>query len=161
MGRSFYDPAWLPAGTLLKERYEICDVLDQIGDRIIYEGKDRILRIEVIIQEFYPVELVYRFGENLRIDAYKGRTEKLCIRRERFCKEAKVLERFKKLDGLVTPIDFFEANNTAYTIMRHLGETITLGKLSKIMREYKMIDVIVLLECLLPVMNGIALQEES
>ena len=40
--------------------------------------------------------------------------------------------------------------------MRHLGETITLGKLSKIMREYKMIDVIVLLECLLPVMNGIA-----
>ena len=141
---------------MLKERYEICDVLDQIGDRIIYEGKDKILGRDVVIQEFYPVELVYRFGENLRIDAYKGRTEKLCIRRERFCKEAKVLERFKKLDGLVTPIDFFEANNTAYTIMRHLGETITLGKLSKIMREYKMIDVIVLLECLLPVMNGIA-----
>ena len=156
MGRSFYDPDWLPAGNLLKERYEICDVLDQIGDRIIYEGKDKILGRDVVIQEFYPVELVYRFGENLRIDAYKGRTEKLCIRRERFCKEAKVLERFKKLDGLVTPIDFFEANNTAYTIMRHLGETITLGKLSKIMREYKMIDVIVLLECLLPVMNGIA-----
>ena len=102
MGRSFYDPAWLPAGTLLKERYEICDVLDQIGDRIIYEGKDKILGRDVVIQEFYPVELVYRFGENLRIDAYKGRTEKLCIRRERFCKEAKVLERFKKLDGLVT-----------------------------------------------------------
>ena len=34
----------------------------------------------MVIQEFYPVELVYRFGENLRIDAYKGRTEKLCIR---------------------------------------------------------------------------------
>ena len=156
MEKTFYSSDYLPERTLLKERYEICNELNQTGDRIIYEGKDRILRIEVIIQEFYPVELVYRFGENLRIDAYKGRTEKLCIRRERFCKEAKVLERFKKLDGLVTPIDFFEANNTAYTIMRHLGETITLGKLSKIMREYKMIDVIVLLECLLPVMNGIA-----
>ena len=40
--------------------------------------------------------------------------------------------------------------------MRHLGETITLGKLSKVTREYKMIDVIVLLECLLPVMNASA-----
>ena len=50
MGRSFYDPAWLPAGTLLKERYEICDVLDQIGDRIIYEGKDKILGRDVVIQ---------------------------------------------------------------------------------------------------------------
>ena len=156
MGRSFYDPAWLPAGTLLKERYEICDVLDQIGDRIIYEGKDKILGRDVVIQEFYPAALVHRY-ERLRVDILDRKyEEKFYIRRESFLKEAELLEKFSQVDGLVTPIDFFEANNTAYTIMRHLGETITLGKLSKIMREYKMIDVIVLLECLLPVMNGIA-----
>ena len=81
MGRSFYDPAWLPAGTLLKERYEICDVLDQIGDRIIYEGKDKILGRDVVIQEFYPVELVYRFVEILIIVAYIWLSDKLFIRR--------------------------------------------------------------------------------
>ena len=60
MEKTFYSSDYLPERTLLKERYEICNELNQTGDRIIYEGKDRILRIEVIIQEFYPVELVYR-----------------------------------------------------------------------------------------------------
>ena len=156
MEKTFYSSDYLPERTLLKERYEICNELNQTGDRIIYEGKDRILRIEVIIQEFYPAALVHRY-ERLRVDILDRKyEEKFYIRRESFLKGAELLEKFSQVDGLVTPIDFFEANNTAYTIMRHLGETITLGKLSKIMREYKMIDVIVLLECLLPVMNGIA-----
>ena len=156
MEKTFYSSDYLPERTLLKERYEICDVLDQIGDRIIYEGKDKILGRDVVIQEFYPAALVHRY-ERLRVDILDRKyEEKFYIRRESFLKEAELLEKFSQVDGLVTPIDFFEANNTAYTIMRHLGETITLGKLSKIMREYKMIDVIVLLECLLPVMNGIA-----
>ena len=156
MEKTFYSSDYLPERTLLKERYEICNELNQTGDRIIYEGKDRILRIDVVIQEFYPAALVHRY-ERLRVDILDRKyEEKFYIRRESFLKEAELLEKFSQVDGLVTPIDFFEANNTAYTIMRHLGETITLGKLSKIMREYKMIDVIVLLECLLPVMNGIA-----
>ena len=60
MEKTFYSSDYLPERTLLKERYEICNELNQTGDRIIYEGKDRILRIEVIIQEFYPAALVHR-----------------------------------------------------------------------------------------------------
>ena len=156
MGRSFYDPAWLPAGTLLKERYEICDVLDQIGDRIIYEGKDKILGRDVVIQEFYPAALVHRY-ERLRVDILDRKyEEKFYIRRESFLKEAELLEKFSQVDGLVTPIDFFEANNTVYIIMKQLGEIITLKEFQKTVGSTEQFEVLKFLQCLLPVMNGIA-----
>lgn len=150
MYKTLYSSDWLPKGTLLKRRYEIYNELNQTGDRIIYAGKDKILGIEVIIKEFYPATLVRR-DEKLRISTVDRKcTEEFGIRREHFRQEAEILEKFKQLDGIVTPIDFFEANNTVYIIMKQLGEIITLKELQK------KFEVLELLQCLLPVMNGIA-----
>jgi len=154
--KTFYSSDYLPERTLLKERYEICNELNQTGDRIIYEGKDRILRIEVIIQEFYPAALVHRY-ERLRVDILDRKyEEKFYIRRESFLKEAELLEKFSQVDGLVTPIDFFEANNTVYIIMKQLGEIITLKEFQKTVGSTEQFEVLKFLQCLLPVMNGIA-----
>ena len=156
MEKTFYSSDYLPERTLLKERYEICNELNQTGDRIIYEGKDRILRIEVIIQEFYPAALVHRY-ERLRVDILDRKyEEKFYIRRESFLKEAELLEKFSQVDGLVTPIDFFEANNTVYIIMKQLGEIITLKEFQKTVGSTEQFEVLKFLQCLLPVMNGIA-----
>ena len=156
MEKTFYSSDYLPERTLLKERYEICNELNQTGDRIIYEGKDRILRIEVIIQEFYPAALVHR-SERLRVDILDRKyEEKFYIRRESFLKEAELLEKFSQVDGLVTPIDFFEANNTVYIIMKQLGEIITLKEFQKTVGSTEQFEVLKFLQCLLPVMNGIA-----
>ena len=156
MEKTFYSSDYLPERTLLKERYEICNELNQTGDRIIYEGKDRILRIEVIIQEFYPAALVHRY-ERLRVDILDRKyEEKFYIRRESFLKEAELLEKFSQVDGLVTPIDFFEAYNTVYIIMKQLGEIITLKEFQKTVGSTEQFEVLKFLQCLLPVMNGIA-----
>ena len=156
MEKTFYSSDYLPERTLLKERYEICNELNQTGDRIIYEGKDRILRIEVIIQEFYPAALVHRY-ERLRVDILDRKyEEKFYIRRESFLKGAELLEKFSQVDGLVTPIDFFEANNTVYIIMKQLGEIITLKEFQKTVGSTEQFEVLKFLQCLLPVMNGIA-----
>ena len=156
MEKTFYSSDYLPERTLLKERYEICNELNQTGDRIIYEGKDRILGIEVIIQEFYPAALVHRY-ERLRVDILDRKyEEKFYIRRESFLKEAELLEKFSQVDGLVTPIDFFAANNTVYIIMKQLGEIITLKEFQKTVGSTEQFEVLKFLQCLLPVMNGIA-----
>ena len=156
MEKTFYSSDYLPERTLLKERYEICNELNQTGDRIIYEGKDRILGIEVIIQEFYPAALVHRY-ERLRVDILDRKyEEKFYIRRESFLKEAELLEKFSQVDGLVTPIDFFEANNTVYIIMKQLGEIITLKEFQNTVGSTEQFEVLKFLQCLLPVMNGIA-----
>lgn len=156
MEKTFYSSDWLSKGTLLKRRYEICNELNQTGERIIYEGKDRILGIEVIIQEFYPAALVHR-DERLRVDISDRKyEEKFHIRRESFLKEAELLEKFSQVDGLVTPIDFFEANNTVYIIMKQLGEIITLKEFQKAAGNIGQFEVLEFLQCLLPVMNGIA-----
>ena len=156
MEKTFYSSDYLPERTLLKERYEICNELNQTGDRIIYEGKDKILGIEVIIQEFYPAALVHR-DERLRVDILDRKyEEKFHIQRESFLKEAELLEKFNQVDGLVTPIDFFEANNTVYIIMKQLGEIITLKEFQKTVGSTEQFEVLKFLQCLLPVMNGIA-----
>ena len=148
MEKTFYSTDYLPERTLLKERYEICNELNQTGDRIIYEGKDRILRIEVIIQEFYPAALVHRY-ERLRVDILDRKyEEKFYIRRESFLKEAELLEKFSQVDGLV--------NNTVYIIMKQLGEIITLKEFQKTVGSTEQFEVLKFLQCLLPVMNGIA-----
>lgn len=155
MEKTFYSSDWLPKGTLLKRRYEICNELNQTGDRIIYEGKDRILGMEVIIQEFYPAALVHRDGR-VRVDILDRKyEEKFYIRRESFLKEAELLEKFSQVDGLVTPTDFFEANNTVYIIMKQLGEIITLKEFQKTVGSTEQFEVLKFLQCLLPVMNGI------
>lgn len=156
MEKTFYSSDCLPERTLLKERYEICNELNQTGDRIIYEGKDRILGMEVIIQEFYPAALVHRDGR-LRVDILDRKyEEKFRIRRESFLKEAELLEKFSQVDGLVTPTDFFEANNTVYIIMKQLGEIITLKEFQKTVGSTEQFEVLKFLQYLLPVMNGIA-----
>ena len=156
MENTFYSLDYLPERTLLKERYEICNELNQTGDRIIYKGTDRILGIEVIIQEFYPAALVHRDGR-LRVDILDRKyEEKFHIRRESFLKEAELLEKFSQVDGLVTPTDFFEANNTVYIIMKQLGEIITLKEFQKTVGSTEQFEVLKFLQSLLPVMNGIA-----
>lgn len=156
MEKTFYSSDWLSKGTLLKRRYEICNELNQTGERIIYEGKDRILGIEVIIQEFYPAAVVHR-DERLRVDISDRKyEEKFHIQRESFLKEAELLEKFSQVDGLVTPSDFFEANNTVYIIMKQLGEIITLKEFQKAAGNIGQFEVLEFLQCLLPIMNGIA-----
>lgn len=66
------------------------------------------------------------------------------------------MARFNKNEGIVKILDFFEANNTVYIIMKQLGEIITLKEFQKTVGSTEQFEVLKFLQCLLPVMNGIA-----
>ena len=49
-----YEVYWLEKGTLLAERYEICDVISEGGFGIVYLGYDTVLKMNVAIKEYFP-----------------------------------------------------------------------------------------------------------
>ena len=50
----------LPAGVILKDRYQIREVLGQGGFGITYKGYDRTLDTMVAIKEYFPFGIAYR-----------------------------------------------------------------------------------------------------
>lgn len=120
-----FDPAYLhtlPAGTVLRGRYQIQRLLGQGGFGITYLGWDHQLGIPVAIKEFFPQSIVNRncgwsfdvcCNTNTLIPAYRGSME-------RFLREAEALGRFREVSAIVEIRDLFEANNTAYIVMEYI-----------------------------------------
>lgn len=112
----------LPAGYVLNNRYIIDYVRGEGGFGITYAGhiKDSDDTIPVAIKEYFPSGVAGRdhndtpykvthFGGDYSVSFRKGL--------QRFLNEAVLLKEFSKLDSIVTIIDVFEANSTAYLVM--------------------------------------------
>ena len=120
----------LPAGVVLCEKYLIGAVLGEGGFGITYIGKNILLDITVAIKEFYPTGMVTRNSTQAYTVASisEEKARKLFSEsKDIFWKEAKTLAGFNAEPGIVSVLDFFTANNTAYIVTEFLeGET--LGK---------------------------------
>ena len=115
-------PHQLQIGTALQDRYLVGRALGQGGFGITYLGWNRYLDKKVAIKEYYPSAFVDR---NATHDTtVVCRTEQMegffTENRKRFLREAKTLAKLEEVPQIVSILDFFEANHTAYIVMEYL-----------------------------------------
>ena len=118
----------LPAGTLLNEKYLVGAVLGEGGFGITYIGKNILFDVTIAIKEFYPTGMVTRNSTqaNTVTGILDEKAQKLFSEsKDIFWNEAKTLADFHSEPGIVSVLDFFTANNTAYIVTEFLdGETL-------------------------------------
>ena len=113
----------LPAGIVLKQRYQIQNLLGQGGFGITYLGWDHLLQTPVAIKEFFPQSIVNR--DCTRSLEVRCNTQNMVpgfhSSKQRFLREAQALEKFRDIPAIVGILDYFEENNTAYIVMEYVS----------------------------------------
>ena len=139
--------------TRLIGRYTIEKVLGQGGFGITYLGIDELHEKKVAIKEFFPQGIVTRNieYEDAVTVTFVGEKDNYNKGKEKFLKEARIMARFSKDEGIVKAQDFFEINNTAYIVMEYL-EGITL---KQYLRENERIEPEELLELFVPLIESL------
>lgn len=107
----------LKPGTRL-QWYRILRVLGQGGFGITYLARDTNLDIDVALKEYLPGELALREGDATVHPISNTHSDRFQWGRARFLDEARMLAGFDH-PGIVRVLAFFEANNTAYMVMRY------------------------------------------
>ena len=112
----------LQIGTVLQDKYIVGRVLGQGGFGITYLCWNRYLERKVAIKEYYPSFLVERHtGFSTKVTCKSERmAESFAENRMRFLREAKLLAKLQDAPQIVSILDFFEANDTAYIVMEYL-----------------------------------------
>lgn len=111
---------FLKKGLLLQgEKYKIERVLGQGGFGITYLAEQTSLRREVAIKEFFMKELCNRDETTSHVSVgSEGSREMVTRFREKFVKEARNIARLEH-PNIVSVIDVFEENGTAYYVMKY------------------------------------------
>ena len=112
----------LKENTILKNGdYRIINTLGQGGFGITYLATQRGLDRTVVIKEFFMSDYCARERDTLRVTfGTSGSREMIERFREKFVKEARNIANFN-CKGIVSVIDVFEENGTAYYVMDYLG----------------------------------------
>ena len=112
----------LHEGSLLQGgRYRIEKVLGQGGFGITYSGYQTNLEAKVAIKEFFMKDLCNRDATTSQVSVGSvGSRETVETFRQKFLKEARNIFRLKH-KHIISVIDVFEENGTAYYVMEHVG----------------------------------------
>ena len=105
----------LPPGTRLGD-YRLDAMIGHGGFGITYRAFDTQLAKFVAIKEYFPVELAIRHSDGAVVPRGARLIDDFAWGRERFLDEARALARFRH-PHIVPVLRYFEANDTAYTVM--------------------------------------------
>ncbi len=120
------EPHALPLRTLLHNKYLIGRILGSGGFGNTYLALDLMLRQKIAIKEYLPRDFATRALQQTNIMVYSGeRSEHFQHGMDKFLDEARTLAKFNNHPGIVSILDFFHANNTAYIVMEYV-EGVTL-----------------------------------
>lgn len=123
----------LPMGICLNRKYTIRNILGSGGFGITYGGAETETGVPVAIKEYFPHRFVLRTQEQGKLsvalfsEKYRQEFEE---GRRHFIDEAKILRELEHLDNIVSVLDYFEENGTAYIAMKYI-EGVTLGEFVK------------------------------
>lgn len=143
----------LSVGTILMERYRINRVLGEGGFGVTYEATQLDMDRKVAIKEYFPASYATRENADLdqNLHIFLTETEFYEHGMQRFLQEAELLKSVQYLDGIVSVMDCFSCNRTAYIVMEYV-EGITL---KQYIQENGCLEYGELLELLLPVMKSL------
>lgn len=114
-------PAQLPPRTVLAEKYVLGRVLGQGGFGITYLAWDLLLNRKLAIKEYYPREICSRGRDELTVQPLSQRAqEDFQYGKSKFVEEGQNLARFRDYPGIVSLLEFIEANGTAYIVMAYM-----------------------------------------
>ena len=109
----------LSEGTEIKGRYTIQQLIGRGGFCYTYKAFDSVLNINIAIKEYFPHGVASREGGNT-VTVYTLADENVFNKgKDRFLKEARNLAQFIKNTNIVSVLDYFEENNTAYIVMEY------------------------------------------
>jgi serine/threonine protein kinase len=109
----------LPAGTVLREEYEVEEVLGTGSFGITYRAHDRHLQADVAIKEYYPRQIAGRTGESLTVRPHSaGAAEDFEYGLQQFMEEGRTVARFDH-PNVVDVRSYFEGNGTGYLVMSY------------------------------------------
>ena len=117
------NPAFLPPGFTLNNRYIVGVALGQGGFGITYIGYDKVLNMPVAIKEYYPTDIASRTSSDGTVAPFTKSIENYTHGKEKFIDEARTLAKFADHPCIVGVKDCFNANDTAYMIMEYLNGT--------------------------------------
>lgn len=146
---------YLPLRSILRGKYLIGKVIGEGGFAITYLAYDLDLEIRVAIKEFCPRDYAGRDAENgLTISPFdRESAEFFESEKDKFINEAKRLAKFRGEKGIVSVMDYFQENGTAYIVMEYI-DGVTLKKYQK--QSDKVIDIGTVLILMKPVMESLA-----
>jgi serine/threonine protein kinase len=118
-------PLYLTPRTILNEQYLVGRVLGHGGFGITYLGRDLSLGVRVAVKEFFPGLVATRHQGSPQVTSYSNQARSHYeYSLEKFIEEARALARFQDHPNVVTVVNFFHANGTAYIVMKYLeGKT--------------------------------------
>ena len=117
----------LNPGVELKERYIVGTVVSYGGFGVVYAGWDTMLKCKVAVKEYFPSGLITREPGKTQVYPVKNeRAEREYeLGKKRFLREAKIMSKYDGYETIVSIMDYFEENGTAYIIMEFLeGQTL-------------------------------------
>ncbi len=119
---------FLSYGTVIAGKYAVGDVLEQNSEGVTYLGLDTITNNCVRIREFLPEGLASREKGMLKPVISEENAESFKKFRKDFLNLWHTIMKLKTLESMITVLDVFEANDTAYAVAEADG--------SKTLTEY-------------------------
>ena len=110
----------LKNGTIIRDRFEIVDLIGRGGFCFTYKAYDRVLGVDVAIKEYFPHGVASREGGNTVTVFTEQDALTFDKGKKRFLREARGLAQFKEHPNVVSIYDFFEDFGTAYIVMEYL-----------------------------------------
>lgn len=116
----------LPLRTILNDQYLIGRALGAGGFAITYLAWDTRLARRVAIKEYMPTSLASRDRDRSLVVPHEGVSgDDFGFGLERFLEEARLVAQFQNHPGIISVVNYFPANGTAYLVMEYLeGQTL-------------------------------------
>jgi len=112
-------PEGLEYGTVLNAHYQIGRAKSMNGEGITYAGFDTTKKKMVDIREFYPVSIAARQQDGC-ILSLQGKENDYEEYLEKFVEMSKNVSRIREVTVMVSVLDIFEENYTAYAIYEYV-----------------------------------------
>ena len=112
----------IPPGVRLHDRYIVGKVLGSGGFGITYLAFDECLQVPVAIKEYLPKMMATRREGETTVMLHSEKEKKDYLHfMDSFLDEARLLARFNHESGIVSVLDFFQENETAYIVMMYVN----------------------------------------